>query len=140
MQGALRIAGELLGLAFVILVLFLCYVLVLGGGLTALWLLLAGGIAVVVVLVYLMPRWMRLGLPYRALFDLWLLALVPAALVTLLAVRARWPIRVRAMDAHGWGTTGGEMNVLFLSWLHAAFWLTLALMCLRTARRKSGAG
>ena len=140
MVRALRIVGELLGVAFVLVVLFSCYVLILGGGLPALWGLLAGGVTVLAALLVLVPRWMRQGIPYRALFDLWLVALVPAVIVTLLAVQARWPLRQEAMDAHGWGRTDGEVNVLFLSWLHAAFLLALGLFGLRAARRRSEAG
>lgn len=81
---------------------------------------------------------MRLGQPYRVLFDLWLLALVPAGLLTLLAVKVHWPLHTRSWDAHGMGADGGEVNVFLLSWLHAACLLLLALLWIRTARRLAG--
>jgi len=122
----------------VVLAAYAAHVLVLVGGLTALAGLASGVVATGVVLVVLRGPSMRLGQPHRVLFDLWLLALVPAGLVTLLTVQARWPLHTRAWDGHGMGASGGEVNVCFLSWLHAVCLLVLGLLWMRSARRNAG--
>jgi hypothetical protein len=62
------------------------------------------------------------GVSGRAAFDAWLIALPPAALATAALVGARWPIRLGGWNAHGMGADGGEVNALFLPWLHLAAW------------------
>ncbi len=64
--------------------------------------------------------------PSRRLLDAWLLAFPVAAGVALVLLLAKLPLSSRGYDAHGMGATGGEVNSLFLPWLHLAVWVLLS--------------
>ncbi len=72
----------------------------------------------------LRPAWVA---KKRLLFDLWLAAAGPAVVLTIWAHDSRWPLRGTRVDAHGWGMSGGEGNLLLLSWLHVLLWLALVV-------------
>ncbi len=64
--------------------------------------------------------------PSRRLLDAWLLAFPVAVGVALVLLLAKLPLSSRGWDAHGMGATGGEVNSLFLPWLHLAVWILTA--------------
>lgn len=58
----------------------------------------------------------------RRRFDAWLVAMVPAFVVTGWMIVEKWPLHFAFTTAHGFGPSGGEANAVFLPWLHLAAW------------------
>ena len=129
-----RILLEALGVGFAGVVAFFGTLVVLQVGARPIGVLLLGWAAFALLVVLLRSR---SGVTFgrRALVDGGLAALVPAAWLTLAAIEARWPLRGRSVDAHGWGLSGGEPNVQLLSWLHGFFWVVLLLLGSRLGAR-----
>ena len=134
----LRILGELAGGAATIFALSIGLFVFSIYGAAGLFAFYAGYALLLVVLPLfrrLRPAWVT---SKRLLVDLGLAAAAPALLLVIWAHDARWPFRGERVDAHGWGTTGGEANLLLLSWLHVLFWAVLVFACGRHSER-SGA-
>lgn len=131
----LRIALEVLGVLLAGYVGFVTFVFLTYSGSLPVALLLAGYSALALAL-WALRRRRGAGLGRRIQFDCALITLVPAVWLTFLAIDERWPIRRPRVNAHGFGLTGGEANVLFLSWVHAALWLALVVLWSRRVARE----
>ena len=73
----------------------------------------------------------------RLIIDTLLLALVPAGLLTMWAVAEEWPFEIRGGRGHGFGTTGGEVNVAFFGALHLLLWIALMFGIALLRRRRN---
>ena len=131
----LRVLGELVGGAVALFALSVGFVAFFAYGPVSPFAFYAG-YALLPLALPLLRRWRPIRLAGRRLLvDLWLAAAAPALLLVIWAHDARWPLRGERVDAHGWGTTGGEGNLLLLSWLHVLFWLVLVVAWGRRSAR-----
>ena len=134
----LRLLGEVLGLGLGVYALFVGYVGWLSTG-TAAFAAWVGGyvLAPLGLLVLRRTRSIWIVGP-RVLFDLWLVAGLPALLLVAWAHAARWPIEGRRSNAHGWGTSGGEGNLALLPLVQTVAWLAavalIGVLALRAER------
>jgi hypothetical protein len=98
----------------------------LNGFLLALSPLYLGTLMILSVLGYLVSLIVLLKhhpLRDQGSLDLWLATFVISVPITLLLIDYRWPLRFQGFDAHGFGMTGGELNLIFLPWLHVSLYL-----------------
>lgn len=138
MHPALRLLLEAIAAAVGLLALFAGAVVILQFGPSALWVAcyaLATGIVPALFAGFLVGR---RSVPGRLRFDLWLAAWIPAAAIVGWMFAARWPIRGKSMNAHGFGTSGGEANAMLLPAVQALVFVAALLVVARS--RRSGAG
>lgn len=119
--AVLRVAGEVIGIG--------CIGAIAYGGLL-MSLAISYGVlyfAAGVIVAFLVWIWIfshanrRWGMSVRRTFDLMLVALAPATLLTYYSIAACWPIAVKAR----WGAGGGEGNLMWLVPLHLGFFALL---------------
>jgi hypothetical protein len=127
----LRVVGEILGAALYLAGhVPLALVYLLGSSLSGVvpgsyWGAIGAGYLAMVGLAIARPAFFK-ALSPRRIFDAWLLAAVPALVLSAILVQAQWPFTFPSWDGHGLGASGGEPNAAVFPWLHCGFWALLA--------------